>query len=203
MKEKDFLLTSRFYVCDGKTEFFLGNFNVNRSHIKKLLDLHQKTNENLIDSYVELVYLSWGCKPNSLMYPEEHQSIMSGLSKLVHLNLFEGPEVRIILESLHTQICNYYSCVSAKSNSSRRIASSFTSRPEVRNEVISTHGSACLSCGDETDITMDHVKPIAIGGGNTVDNLQPLCRSCNSKKGTKEKDYRIKNLPRNGKTTLV
>ncbi|BBB00584.1 hypothetical protein RVR_10583 [Actinacidiphila reveromycinica] len=33
-----------------------------------------------------------------------------------------------------------------------------------------------------TDLTADHVTPKARGGGNEPDNLQVLCRACNSRK---------------------
>lgn len=52
------------------------------------------------------------------------------------------------------------------------------------------YGNVCLSCGTDKGITVDHVKPLSIGGTNTIDNLQPLCGSCNYRKGKKEIDYR-------------
>ena len=36
-----------------------------------------------------------------------------------------------------------------------------------------------------TVITADHIVPLARGGSNTIDNIEPLCYSCNSKKGVK------------------
>jgi 5-methylcytosine-specific restriction endonuclease McrA len=52
------------------------------------------------------------------------------------------------------------------------------------------YGSKCLKCGATEKITLDHVIPIVMGGSNTADNVQPLCKSCNSKKHDKIEDYR-------------
>ena len=51
-------------------------------------------------------------------------------------------------------------------------------------------GNVCLCCGQAVSLTMDHVVPIAKDGTNTIDNIQPLGKSCNSKKATKIIDYR-------------
>jgi hypothetical protein len=42
-------------------------------------------------------------------------------------------------------------------------------------------------------LTRDHVIPIARGGTNDIGNIQPLCFSCNSSKGSKIIDYRHDN----------
>lgn len=44
---------------------------------------------------------------------------------------------------------------------------------------------ACLICGSCSNLTIDHIIPLSKGGTNELDNLQILCRSCNSKKGAK------------------
>lgn len=49
----------------------------------------------------------------------------------------------------------------------------------------------CLACKKHgLELTVDHVIPISRGGKDTIDNIQPLCRSCNSKKNNKHIDYR-------------
>ena len=43
----------------------------------------------------------------------------------------------------------------------------------------------CAKCGAGFDMTVDHVKPRSWGGTNDGDNLQWLCRNCNSSKGNR------------------
>lgn len=55
----------------------------------------------------------------------------------------------------------------------------------------------CLCCGKsepEIDLTADHVIPLVHGGKNTIDNIQPLCLTCNLRKGTKAHDYRTSRI---------
>ena len=50
--------------------------------------------------------------------------------------------------------------------------------------------SRCVKCGSNDDIVKDHIKPIYQGGSDGLDNLQPLCKKCNSSKGPDTTDYR-------------
>jgi 5-methylcytosine-specific restriction endonuclease McrA len=40
----------------------------------------------------------------------------------------------------------------------------------------------CLGCGLKEPLTADHIIPLSIGGTDYIDNIQPLCRKCNSGK---------------------
>jgi 5-methylcytosine-specific restriction endonuclease McrA len=44
----------------------------------------------------------------------------------------------------------------------------------------------CAYCGAPTDdLTLDHVMPLAQGGSNTLSNVVPACRACNTDKGAR------------------
>lgn len=74
--------------------------------------------------------------------------------------------------------------------SRKKASGSFTAK-EWRALLIQ-YNNTCLCC-KRTDVklTPDHIKPLALGGSNTIDNIQPLCLECNVNKGATEVDYRI------------
>lgn len=58
-------------------------------------------------------------------------------------------------------------------------------------DLLAKYSNKCLCCGrDDTKLSLDHIVPLVFGGVNTIENAQPLCKSCNSKKHTKIIDYR-------------
>lgn len=70
-------------------------------------------------------------------------------------------------------------------NGGRFTAEEFTVLKDLYNNI-------CLACKrDDVKLTADHVIPLSKGGSNDISNIQPLCKSCNSKKATKIIDYRL------------
>lgn len=48
-------------------------------------------------------------------------------------------------------------------------------------DVLIAHEGRCRYCGQPFE-TLDHIIPLAAGGGSTPDNVAPACRACNEEK---------------------
>jgi hypothetical protein len=56
----------------------------------------------------------------------------------------------------------------------------------LRQEIYERDGFKCLTCATTENLCTDHVVPFSRGGLTVRENLQTLCRSCNSSKGARE-----------------
>lgn len=54
--------------------------------------------------------------------------------------------------------------------------------------------NCCVYCGTSggypSKLTKDHILPVSAGGSDAIENIQPLCRRCNSTKGVRGVDWR-------------
>jgi 5-methylcytosine-specific restriction endonuclease McrA len=51
-------------------------------------------------------------------------------------------------------------------------------------------GWRCVCCGEQpARLTKDHIIPVSRGGSDAIGNIQPLCQSCNSIKGTTDTNW--------------
>ena len=57
---------------------------------------------------------------------------------------------------------------------------------DLRKRVFERDAYRCIHCETHIDLTVDHIKPESKGGTLAFENLQTLCRPCNSSKGVKE-----------------
>lgn len=56
------------------------------------------------------------------------------------------------------------------------------------------YGSRCAYCGIIDKMTKDHVTAIANGGTNDITNIVPACLTCNSSKGSRVVNFRVRTL---------
>lgn len=52
-------------------------------------------------------------------------------------------------------------------------------------ELKDSYGNVCALCKLEKPLTKDHIIPLSKNGSDYIENIQPLCRNCNSKKHNK------------------
>jgi hypothetical protein len=87
----------------------------------------------------------------------------------------------------YIHIANMDEYLPVRERRERRIRAGRTGRIH-RESIVERDRSTCYLCGRElgaTEITLDHVIPLARGGAHTEENLRVACRSCNSRKGAR------------------
>jgi len=75
--------------------------------------------------------------------------------------------------AIHDEFCSYLAEL-------KRIG-----RKNLKRQINSGIKRKCAACSSTNDLTVDHIVPRRLGGDNEYTNLQILCRTCNSRKGTK------------------
>ncbi len=86
---------------------------------------------------------------------------------------------------------DYYRTEGIRERRNRRILKNggFHTKGEWEN-LKAQYNYSCPVCKrNDIELTRDHIIPISRGGSNNIENIQPLCRPCNSTKHTKTIKY--------------
>lgn len=67
----------------------------------------------------------------------------------------------------------------------RRRANRVISKRILRMAIFHRDGGCCVKCKSRYALSVDHIDPVIKGGTDDFDNLQTLCKPCNSRKGGK------------------
>ena len=115
----------------------------------------------------------------SLIYTRFKESISSAITEaksIAHHGDGYGGELRRIFDQELKKIVD---------EEPKRIGRKRQVKTAVRMAVFERDGFRCKACGSDKNLSCDHIVPECQGGTSHIDNLQTLCVSCNSKKGTK------------------
>ena len=55
----------------------------------------------------------------------------------------------------------------------------------VKHAVWMRDRGTCVKCGSRRNLNLDHIKPVALGGGSAAENMQILCFQCNQRRAMK------------------
>lgn len=79
----------------------------------------------------------------------------------------------------------FTACLSSPFNKLQR--SPISNYRHIFKRLLRRYKFQCPQCGNNTleELTIDHIVPVSKGGSDDVENLQILCKSCNSRKGNR------------------
>lgn len=75
--------------------------------------------------------------------------------------------------------------VSNQNRRARKVLNGGSFTAKEWENLCKAHRNECAHCGTGDKLTIDHIIPISKGGTGRISNIQPLCKSCNSRKGAR------------------
>lgn len=123
------------------------------------------------------VYIFWMIKSGMVLF--EDRSIPSEvLEKLIKNGKVKSEQ----LEAFHQgEKCIRYRFIGYKYPSEYYRSISRV----LKERVMDRDNYTCVNCGAYHRLTLDHIIPWSLGGETSYENLQVLCKTCNSKKSNK------------------
>ncbi len=82
----------------------------------------------------------------------------------------------------------FTACLSSSKNRKKR--KTLANYKKILQDLLPKYNFKCVLCKATEKLTIDHIKPISKGGGDELENLQIMCKTCNSRKGNKYKNLK-------------
>lgn len=85
-------------------------------------------------------------------------------------------------------------CLTSSHN--RKHRKTLSNYKKILQQLLHKYKFQCVECGcmDESRLTVDHIVPVSKGGSDDMENLQILCKSCNSRKRDKYEESMVPSL---------
>lgn len=193
MKKDELLKLENFINESPMFMAIIGHYDMSTDLFVKSFENYLETGYNPIKEHQSLNYVSGFSSSNTLTRSifdgQEHSfsdeeiilmgSCINNETFWCWTNFFDSLED---LVSLHEYAKNQRDNLNSYKERRKR-ANINNGKNSVREEVFKRDNYKCKQCGTEENLSIDHIKPVLRGGGNELDNLQCLCKSCNSKKG--------------------
>lgn len=173
---------------------FQGSFGMGIDQFMEFYDIYIDTGNNLLDTWARYVWNTWKYEKDDDNYSYYSRGSfikeMDGLRDLYRYEFIDTGQYKKAIRFVLSNVKIQKRYERKRCDDRRKIASRYISRSDIREEVFKLHGRRCLCCGATKTLSMDHIIPVVSGGKDEVENLQPLCRTCNSTKNSKTIDYR-------------
>ena len=170
-----------------------GTFCIDVKDFELAFEHYLHTGKNVLDDYAKIIYLRWDAEEYAKYDYGRDISIplhIKQLKKLIdnkgfwNINyLCDKKSISLMKEYL--TICENEIKYKKSYQYKREQACLYTSGPAIRKKVFKRDGRKCVKCGTSKNLTLDHIIPVSKNGKNKLENMQVLCRSCNSSKGDK------------------
>lgn len=165
-----------------------GGFRIPRSIVRIGIKEAIENGRNVLDEYGELVFMTVSASDTGWEgYQYSHAQIdlwrraCQGKSFWNPLALFK-PRVIYETDRAVDESAQFWE-FRASYAYRRQQANAFIADPKLRKAIFKRDGKVCRKCGSTKRLSIDHVIPVARGGGDELENLQVLCMVCNASKG--------------------
>ncbi len=164
----------------------------NKEHIQNLKRSHQRENPEKYDEAARKYWITHSEEIKSKAR-ERRQQALEHYREIGRNSYERHAEERRRYSLEYYRLHPEKSIETTNRRRARKLAAGGTHTEEQWQSLKAFYNHKCLCCGKrepEIRLTRDHVIPLTKGGTDSIDNVQPLCARCNSKKNNKHIDYR-------------